>query len=187
MILVKNKGSHKVIGKGLFILLFAVFAVLSVFILSLYGMKAARLKKITAAAQNSSVINGDYKYYSPFTARNMEVRLLPEPVMTADDAVKLYPNAYEFCADLAQKTGITVSMDNPEFVEFAKIHLSFNESGSEDFVTECKDFGIYLDYYEDIAINKKILEELSSNTLWLNKDSVEAMMRISANPTMRDN
>lgn len=166
-----------------------VFVCLFISLFFSHGMKAARLKKITVTAQSSSVVKGDYRYYIPFTARNMEVRLFPEPVMTANDAVKLYQNAYNFCEDEAQKTGITASMDNPKFVEFAKLHLSFNGSGDENFLKECKDFGRFLDYYEGISINKQILEGLSSNSLWLclNKNSVEAMMPVSANPTLSDN
>lgn len=138
---------------------------------------------IAALADSNSTITEGYKRYKPFSIKDYEIRLYPEPIMTADEALEVYKNAYKFCADEAKKIGITASIDNTDFIEFAKIYAAFNESGTKNFVKECRDFAVFLDYYEGIEKNKQILNAVSSNRNSLNDINIEFLMPITSHST----
>lgn len=117
---------------------------------------------VAVTAENNSTITGEYKQYAPFVVNGQEVRLYSEPVMTVEEALRTYASAFEMCAEKAETYGISVSLDNTEFVNFAKVYAAMNENGTPDFIEECKGFAIYLDYYENIGINQQILNAVSS-------------------------
>ena len=119
---------------------------------------------IETVAENSSSIVGEYKQYTPFTVDSKEVRLYSEPVMNSEDALTTYADAFELCAEAAEVYGIPADINNSDFVAFAKAYAAMNENGTPAFVEECKDFAVYLDYYENVEINQQILNAISANT-----------------------
>ena len=119
---------------------------------------------IETLAENSCSIAGGYKQYAPFTVDNQEVRLYSEPVMNSEDALATYANAFELCAEAAEVYGIPADINNSDFVAFAKVYAAMNENGTPALIEECKNFAVYLDYYENIKINQQILNAISANT-----------------------
>ena len=139
---------------------------------------------VAVTAENNSTITGDYKQYAPFVVNGQEVRLYSEPVMTVEEALKTYASAFEMCAEKAETYGISVSLDNTEFVNFAKVYAAMNENGTPDFIEECKEFAIYLDYYENIGINQQILNAVSSKTRSSDWSDIEALMPSASHSTV---
>lgn len=131
---------------------------------------------VAVMAESNSTVTGEYKEYAPFVINNQEVRLYAEPVMTAKEALETYAAAFEMCAEKAEIYGISASLDNAEFVNFAKVYAAMNENGSVGFIDECKDFAIYLDYYENIDINQQILNAVSSNIRSGDGTDIETLM-----------
>lgn len=138
---------------------------------------------VTVTAENNSTITGEYKQYAPFIVNGQEVRLYSEPVMTLEEALNSYAAAFEMCAEKAETYGISVSIDNTEFVNFAKVYAAMNENGTPDFIEECKNFAIYLDYYENIGINRQILNAVSSKTRSSDWSDIEALMPSASHST----
>lgn len=79
---------------------------------------------VAVMAESNSTIVGEYKEYTPFVVNNQEVRLYAEPVMTEEEALETYAAAFEMCAEKAEIYGITATLDNAEFVNFAKIYAA---------------------------------------------------------------
>lgn len=139
---------------------------------------------VAVMAENNSTITGQYKEYTPFVVNNQEIRLYAEPVMTEREALETYAAAFEMCAEKAEVYGIIASLDNAEFVNFAKIYAAMNENGTVEFVNECKNFAVYLDYYENIAINQQILNAVSLNTRSSDWSDIEALMPSASHATI---
>lgn len=139
---------------------------------------------VAAMAESSSTVVGEYKEYTPFVVNNQEVRLYTEPVMTAKEALEIYADAFEMCAEKAEIYGISVSLDNADFVGFAKVYAAMNENGTAEFIDECKNFAIYLDYYENIDINQQILNAISSNARSSDWSDIEALMPSTSHATV---
>lgn len=139
---------------------------------------------VAVMAESNSTIVGEYKEYTPFVVNNQEVRLYAEPVMTEEEALETYATAFEMCAEKAEIYGITATLDNAEFVNFAKIYAAMNENGTAEFIDECEDFAIYLDYYENIDINQQILNAVSSNARSSDWSDIEALMPSTSHTTV---
>lgn len=108
-------------------------------------------------AEEQMVINGSKKEYAPFVVDGIKIQLYTETLMTADEAMDLYYDAYKMCAEMAAEYGLTASIDDKEFCDFAKTHAAMNENGSEEFISQCMEFAKFLDYYENAELNRKIL------------------------------
>lgn len=134
------------------------------------------VEDISVQAERNSTIIGEYKQYTPFVFNNHEIRLFAEPVMTAREALETYADAFEMCAEIAKAYGVSPSLDSTEFVDIAKVYSATNENGTSDFIKECKDFAVFLDYYENIKINQQILSEVSSNTYSSGWSEIESLM-----------
>lgn len=147
------------------------------------GETGADTANIAALADSNSTIMGEYKQYTPFIVNNQEVRLFSEPLMTAKEALETYAAAFEMCAEAAEIYGISASIDNSEFVNFAKIYAAMNENGTPDFIEECKEFAIYLDYYENIEINQQILSAVSSNARSSDWSDIVSLMPSTSHAT----
>lgn len=139
---------------------------------------------IAGMAESHSTIIGEYKKYTPFIVNNQEVRLYTEPIITAKEALETYAAAFEMCSEKAAIYGISASLDNAEFVSFAKVYAAMNENGTPDLIEECKNFAIYLDYYENIDINQQILNAVSSNARSSDWSDIEALMPSTSHPTV---
>lgn len=139
---------------------------------------------IETVAENSSSIVGEYKQYTPFTVDSKEVRLYSEPVMNSEDALTTYANAFELCAEAAEVYGIPADINNSNFVAFAKVYAAMNENGTPALIEECKDFAVYLDYYENIEINQQILNAISANTRNADWSEITSLMPATSDCTV---
>ena len=139
---------------------------------------------IETVAENSSSIVGEYKQYTPFTVDSKEVRLYSEPVMNSEDALTTYANAFELCAEAAEVYGIPADINNSNFVAFAKVYAAMNENGTPALIKECKDFAVYLDYYENIEINQQILNAISANTRNADWSEITSLMPATSDCTV---
>ena len=139
---------------------------------------------IAAVAENNSSIAGEYKQYAPFTVDSQEVRLYSEPVMNSEDALTTYADAFELCAEAAEVYGIPADINNSDFVAFAKAYAAMNENGTPAFVEECKDFAVYLDYYENVEINQQILNAISANTRNADWSEIASLMPTTSDSTV---
>jgi Tfp pilus assembly protein PilO len=116
---------------------------------------------INELADSNSTIIGNYKHYSEFAVNDNKIRLYTETTLSAEDAIKAFPNAYELVSSEAEIMGISTSLDDPKFQSFAKIYACLFENGSVALVNECHEFASFVDYYENIAKNQKIIEAIS--------------------------
>lgn len=132
-------------------------------------------KEIFSLAESHSSVNGDLKKYDPFEVNGKEIQLYPETLVTAEQALEMYPDAYKMCAEMAAEYKLPISIDDTEFQEFAKIHAAMNENGSVDFIAECMAFAAFLDYYENAKLNKEILS-LATSKDSKSADELEALM-----------
>lgn len=118
-----------------------------------------------------------------FTVNGQKIRLFKETVLTADEAVKIYSNAYALISKSAVEMGIDVSMDDPEFQEYAKTYAFFE--GETDAITqEVKDFVKFMDLYENTVKNKALLQTFSASaTLAIDDEDLDIMMPIIGSST----
>ncbi len=142
----------------------AVIAVIVALIVALVAIAVSILqqnsnieKQISALKEAHCTISDGIKTYEAFTVNDYEIRLYPEPTMTAEEALEIYPNAYALCAEVAKERGIESSIDSVDFLTFAKSFAAQNESGTDELVQECKKFATFIDYYENIELNDTIL------------------------------
>lgn len=166
------------------VLSLAMLCTLHITVFASTGEKSADTASIAAVAESNSTIIGEYKQYVPFTVNNQEVRLYAEPVMTAQEAIETYAAAFEMCAEVAEIYGISASIDNSEFVDFAKVYAAMNENGTPDFIEECKEFAVYLDYYENIEINQQIISAVSSIARSSDWSDVVSLMPSTSHSTL---
>lgn len=134
-------------------------------------------------AEKHSSISGNAKQYTPFTVNGQRIQLFKETVLTADEAVKIYSNAYALISKSANEMGIDVSMDDPKFQEYAKTYAFFE--GETDAITqEVQDFAKFIDLYENTAKNEAILQTFSTSaTLAINDEDLDVMMPIMDSST----
>ncbi|MDR0957751.1 MAG: hypothetical protein LBM16_00855 [Clostridiales bacterium] len=134
---------------------------------------------INELADSNSTIIGNYKHYSEFAVNDNEIRLYTETTLSAEDAIEAFPNAYELVSSEAEIMGICTSLDDPKFQSFAKIYAGLLENGSAALVNECHQFSAFVDYYENIAKNQRIIEALSTESV-----NIEELMPTLISPTV---
>ena len=127
--------------------------------------------------ENSSV-NGSIRKYDTFTISGQEIRLYPETTLTIQEAIDMYPNGYNYIIDKANELGINPDADDAQFQSFAKSFAMF-ESGDSILSTECQGFAIFMDYYENAAINLEILSQASLNIA--STEEINLLMPIAEN------
>ena len=129
---------------------------------------------------NCTVVDG-YKVYDTISVNGQEVRLFSEPTMSLQEALDNYSDAYEMCVTAAEVYGISTSIDDEEFQSFAKVYAAMNENGSSEFIQECKEFAVFVDYYENIEKNQDILEAVFADSVDTN---IEELMPSSIQSTV---
>ena len=139
-------------------------------------------QEVLKLADSHSSISGDCKEYEPFEIDGKEFLLYPETLITAEQAMEKYPNAYKMCVEMASDYKIPTSIDDKEFQDFAKVRAAMNENGSDDFIAECIAFAIFLDYYENAKLNEEILS-LATKKGVDSADELEALMPHYRNST----
>lgn len=127
---------------------------------------------------DNSSINETIRTFENFEISGQEVRLYPETTISAQEAIEMYPTGYAYIVSEAEALGISSDMDNTQFQEFAKSFAMF-ESGNSVLATECQSFAIYMDYYENAAINDEILKAVSARNISV--EEIESLMPIAAN------
>lgn len=126
----------------------------------------------------NSTVNGSIRRYDTFTISDQEIRLFPETTLSIQDAIEMYPNGYTYIIDKADKLGIISDVDDAQFQSFVKCFAMF-ESGDSILSAECQGFAIFMDYYENAAINKGILSEAS--LLVASAEEIDLLMPIQEN------
>ncbi len=139
------------------VIIVALIVALVAIAVSIFQQNSSIEKQISALKEAHCTVSDGIRTYETFTVNNDEIRLYPEPTMTAEEALETYSNAYALCAEVAEERGIEASIDNDEFQTFAKSFASQNESGTDELVEECKAFATFIDYYENIELNGTIL------------------------------
>lgn len=110
--------------------------------------------------------------------KNSSICLFKETVLTADEAVKLYPHAYALISKAAVEVGIDVAMDDPVFQEYAKTYAFF-EGEDDAIIQEVKDFVKFIDLYENTEKNEAILQAMAASaTLAVDNEDLDIMMPI---------
>lgn len=127
--------------------------------------------------ENSS-IDESIRTYDTFEVSGQEIRLYPETTVSAQDAIELYPIGYAYIVNKAEEMGIESDMDNKHFQEFVKSFAMF-ESGDSTLSAECQAFAVYMDYYENAAINNEILSAVSARSSSF--EEIESLMPIADN------
>ena len=127
---------------------------------------------------NNSSINETIRTFENFEISGQEVRLYPETTISAQEAIEMYPTGYAYIVSEAEALGISSDMDNTQFQEFAKSFAMF-ESSDSILTAECHSFAIFMDYYENAAINDEILSAVSARSL--SSDKLESIMPMANN------
>lgn len=136
------------------------------------------LDELSDYAFENSIVNGTIRIFKSFEVSGREIRLFPETIVSAQEAIDTYPDGYAYIVGEAEKMGINVDMDNVQFQEFVKTFALF-ESCNSLLTEECNSLAIYMDYYENAAINAEILSAASKRTLVA--DELELLMPITSN------
>lgn len=129
------------------------------------------------AFENSSITEA-IRIYEPFEVSGQEIRLYPETTVSAQEAIEMNPIGYAYIANRAEDLGIYPDMDDMQFQEFAKSFAMF-ESSDSVLSAECQSFAIYMDYYENTAINNEILAAVSARSI--SNADLESMMPMANN------
>ena len=127
---------------------------------------------------NNSSINETIRTFENFEIFGQEVRLYPETTISAQEAIEMYPTGYAYIVSEAEALGISSDMDNTQFQEFAKSFAMF-ESSDSILTAESHSFAIFMDYYENAAINDEILSAVSARSL--SSDKLESIMPMANN------
>lgn len=149
-----------------------------------FAAETTSCDNLSEAADAHATISNNIIEYAPFTVKDQEVRLFPETTLTATDAIEKYSNAYTLVSSSAETLGISTSLDNADFQEYAKT-FAFYESGTAELNQEVQDFAKFMDIYENAAKNEQILQVLAApNTFAAEEVSLETLMPISGNSTV---
>ncbi len=135
-------------------------------------------------AEAYSMVDGNIKTYIPFEIENQEVRLYKETTMTAADAADKYANAYSMISGLASEYGISPSLDDPEFRDFA---MSFAYYETDDELLNCEiiEFVKFVDIYENSEKNKMILQSVSANSYSRDENDLNVLMPAAGYSTVQ--
>ncbi len=135
-------------------------------------------------AEAHSTVDGNIKTYIPFEIENQEVRLYKETTMTAADATDKYANAYSMISDLASEYGISPSLDDPEFRDFA-MSFAYYETDDKLLNFEIIEFAKFVDIYENSEKNKMILQSASANRYSRNEIDLNVLMPADGHSTVQ--
>lgn len=133
--------------------------------------------KLSEVALENISLNESIRTYDSFEVSGQEIRLYPETTLSAQEAIEMFPNGYAYIADSAEELGIPSELDNVQFQSFAKRFAMF-ESSDSGLAAECQSFAIYMDYYENAAINSEILSAASLRSI--SSEELEELMPINA-------
>ena len=135
-------------------------------------------------AKSNATISNNLIQYETFTVNNQEIRLFTETTLTSTDAIEHYPNAYNLIATSATECGISASLNDPTFQEYAKSFV-FYEGGTPELNQEVQEFGKFMDIYENTAKNQDLLQSLSSsNAHSVDEIALDSFMPISGQSTI---
>lgn len=157
--------------KVLFAFLIMAFIVIFASVLTFIAEPAS--EDIVALAEENASVCGNIKKYIPFEVNGKEIRLFAETTLTADEAMRIYANAYDLISKDAIERGITASVNDPEFQEYAKIY-AFYEGETDAITQQVADFVKFIDLHENTAKNKVILQKVSKGIA--NQDDLDAIM-----------
>lgn len=104
----------------------------------------------------------DLSYYSPLSYNGGTINLYPESNLSKEEAIKKFGKAYKFIAHDLNDRGVAMDFDSEQFQDLMKTYFLI-ELNDKKLQKEIRDFATYMDYYENKAINEKIIEILSSS------------------------
>lgn len=135
-------------------------------------------------AKSNATISNNLIQYETFTVNNQEIRLFTETTLTSTEAIENYHNAYNLIAISATGCGISSSLDDPTFQEYAKSFV-FYEGGTPELNQEVQEFGKFMDIYENTAKNQDLLQTLSSsNPHSADEIDLDSLMPITGQSTI---
>lgn len=127
-----------------------------------------------------SSIEGNIVNFAPFEYKNITVRLFPETLISKDEAIKKYINAYEYITKRVAEFNIKVDIDDAEFQEAVKPFFLI-ELDDKVLEKEIKEFAIFMDFYENKHNNDAIIEAISQKSI--NEKEIYNLMPASTQST----
>ncbi|AZK46077.1 amidase domain-containing protein [Paenibacillus lentus] len=104
----------------------------------------------------------DLSYYAPLSLNGDTINLYPETKLTKNQAIKKFSKAYKFIEDDLTDRGVAVDFDSGEFQDLVKTYFLI-ELDDKILEKEIHDFAAFMDFYENKAINDKIVSTISNS------------------------
>ncbi len=121
-------------------------------------------------------IEGDVVNFASFKYNNMTVRLFPEALISKDEAIKKYINAYEYITKIVAEFNIKADIDDKEFQEAVKSFFLI-ELDDKALEKEIKEFAAFMDFYENKHNNDTIINAISQKSV--NEKEINNLMPAS--------